>query len=289
MTLAATGGTWSVSGQPFLVYFSAALALTIIGTIVHRRIIFAGRRGTSAESLTPQQVAYLAGDNRLAVYAALGGLRAAAAIGVNRKGQLTRAGARPSDPTPLDKAIYRAAGRHLKARVIGKDQEVMAALRHLREGLESSGLAVSTPAAKISRLWDIVGAALTVFALCWFVLTYDEGEPAGFLLVLVGAAFVSFFTLVFYARRSTYTGKKALAELRVRYQHLAPEQSPAYATYGAAEAAMGVALFGAASLYAMDPDFAEQAEVQRHAGSGDGGGSSSPGGDGGGCGGGCGA
>jgi uncharacterized membrane protein YgcG len=89
-----------------------------------------------------------------------------------------------------------------------------------------------------------------------------------------------------------------VADLRARYSYLAPASSPSYATYGANDAALGVALFGASTLYAMDPDFATEAEVQRAASgavgsssscggsssSGDGGGGSSCGG-GGGCGG----
>jgi hypothetical protein len=85
-----------------------------------------------------------------------------------------------------------------------------------------------------------------------------------------------------------------MSSVRQSYQHLSPGQSPSYATYGAAGAAMGVALYGAASLYTMDPAFAAEAEIQRISASGGtsgsssscGSGSSSCGGGGGGCGGG---
>jgi hypothetical protein len=66
----------------------------------------------------------------------------------------------------------------------------------------------------------------------------------------------------------TKAGTAALGTLRAQHSYLSPKQSPAYATYGAAAAGMGVALFGAASLYALDPGFAAEAEIQRDMASG---------------------
>lgn len=62
--------------------------------------------------------------------------------------------------------------------------------------------------------------------------------------------------------------------------HLSPTQAPASGTYGAAGAAMGVALFGTASLWALDPAFAAQAEIQRNYASASSGGYSDGGGHG---------
>ena len=111
-----------------------------------------------------------------------------------------------------------------------------------------------------------------------------SGRPVGYLLLtlagLLGAAL-----LLGRAPVRTRAGRTALRSVRREHTHLAPASAPAYATYGAAGAAMGVALYGTASLWALDPGFAEQAEIQRQAISGTGGwtggsdGSSGGGGD----------
>jgi len=100
--------------------------------------------------------------------------------------------------------------------------------------------------------------------------------------------------LLFRRPWRTRTADRVLRWLRHRHNHLAPRHNPAYATYGAAGAAMGVALYGTAALWAMDPGFAEQAQIQQQslaggsaaggggtAGAGDGGGGDSGGGGGG--------
>ena len=51
-------------------------------------------------------------------------------------------------------------------------------------------------------------------------------------------------------------GQAVLAESRTRSRHLAPSLAPSWATYGVAGAAMGVALYGTAAIWAADPAFA---------------------------------
>jgi len=63
--------------------------------------------------------------------------------------------------------------------------------------------------------------------------------------------------------RRTRAARAALRSLRRRHNHLAPMYAPAYASYGAAGAAMGIAIFGPASLWAIDPGFAAEAGVAR--------------------------
>lgn len=96
-----------------------------------------------------------------------------------------------------------------------------------------------------------------------------SGRPVGYLLLTLVALLI--VTLVL--RRVpmlTRAGRAALRSVRSQHTHLAPASAPAYATYGAAGAAMGVALYGTASLWALDPGFAEQAEIQRQAAAGSG-------------------
>jgi hypothetical protein len=80
--------------------------------------------------------------------------------------------------------------------------------------------------------------------------------------------------------------------MRRSSKHLRPDSSPSWSTYGPGAAALGVGLFGTAAIWAADPAFAADAEIQRQSigsngwtgGSDGGGGGSSCGG--GGCGGG---
>jgi uncharacterized protein (TIGR04222 family) len=302
MVLAAQGDTWGIPGPTFLIFYIGAIVAIWILAAIHRRILFAGTRGTDVERLSPQQIAYLNGGDRLVVYAALGGLRAAGAISSAPDKTLYQSGPMPSEITPIDTAVYHAAGRRIRARDIITDQWVAAALRELREGLEYRGLAVSTATMQTARRWAVAGAVVTVLGIARLLSGIGNDKPVTFLIPAIIIAGILSFILVMKTQRATRAAQKGLLTVRRRHQYLAPQQSPSYATYGAAGAAMGVALFGTASIYTMDPAFAAEAEIQRinssgmTGGSGDsgsGGGSSScggggGGGGGGGCGGGCG-
>jgi uncharacterized protein (TIGR04222 family) len=203
--------------------------------------------------------------------------------------------------TPLDTAVYNAAGRRLRSRDVVTDQWVATSLDQLRGGLESAGLATTAAQRAAARLWAVPSAVLFVVgALRIFDGTRND-RPVGFLVPLTFFALIITFLQLAKSRNTrTRAATKSIAQLRRQLAYLSPRHSPSYATYGAAGAAMGVALFGAASLYAMDPAFAAEAEIQRIGASGttngfssgDGaggsscGGASSCGGGGGGCGGG---
>jgi uncharacterized protein (TIGR04222 family) len=263
MNLAAQGDTWGIPGPAFLVLYSAALVAVLILSAIHRRILFAGNRGASVDRLGPQQVAYLNGGDQLAVYAALGGLRGAGAIAGGPDKTLYQSGPMPHGVTPLDTAVYNAAGRRVRARDIGRDEWVVAAVRQLREGLEAQGLAVSPGQIKIARLWALAGAFLVLIGVARLVDGLQNDKPVEFLLIAIVVAVVVSLLMRRKTRRATHAASRGLAALRVQHHYLAPHESPSYATYGATGAAMGVALYGTTSLYAMDPAFAADAEVQR--------------------------
>ncbi len=263
MYLAAQGDTWGITGAAFLVLYLAVLVAVLILSAIHRRILFSGTRGVSVDRLGPQQVAYLNGGERLAVYSALGGLRGAGAIAGGPDKTLYQSGPMPAGVTPLDTAIYNAAGRRVRARDVGRDEWVVAALRQLREGLETQGLAVAPARARVARLWALAGAALFLVGLARLVDGVQNDKPVGFLLVLLFVTIMATALLLRKARRATHAATKGLSALRSRHAYLAPHQSPSYATYGPTDAAMGVALYGSASLYVMDPSFAADAEIQR--------------------------
>jgi uncharacterized protein (TIGR04222 family) len=303
MTLAAAGDTWGIPGPTFLAYFLAAVIGVAVLSAIHRRTLFRGDSSAEAARLGPQQVAYLGGRDKLAVYTSIGGLRAAGAIGSGPDRTLVQTGHMPSGVTPLDVAVYNAAGRRIRARDINSDQWVVAAVTQLRERLENSGLAVTDAQRRVARLWALAAGALFGLGVLRLISGVQNDKPVGFLFpVTFFALIVAILALVRANAVQTRAAARAIRDLRRQHTYLAPKQSPSYATYGAAGAAMGVALFGAASLYAMDPAFAADAEIQRitasggttgYSGGGDGGGGSScsggsscGGGGGGGCGGG---
>ncbi|SCG53641.1 TIGR04222 domain-containing membrane protein [Micromonospora halophytica] len=300
--LAAPGDTWGISGPVFLGLYLLAAVVVVGGAIVHRSRVVAGRSVGTIDVLGPQQVAYLNGGNQLAVWASLGGLRGSGAVGVRPDRRLTTGSALPAGVTPLDQAIHHAARRNLYARELTRDEWVARALTELREGLERQGLALSPAQRRTARNGSLAVLGLLVLGAVRMGAGLSQGKPIAFLLVAFLALAVTAILLNRVPWR-TRAADAALRELRRRHTHLAPASAPAYATYGAAGAAMGVALFGTVSLWSLDPGFAEQAEIQRQAlssgggagsssGSSCGGGSSCSGGSscggGGGCGGGCG-
>ena len=293
--LAAPGETWGIPGTTFLALYLTAVVSVAVLAAVHRSVLFAGTRGAHVDTLGPQQIAYLNGGDRLAVYAALGGLRGAGAIGSAPDKTLLQSGPMPSGVTPLDTAVYNAAGKRIRARDVINDSWVRSALDQLRSGLEANGLAVTATAMRAARLWVLAGVALIAIGVARLFAGLANDRPVGFLFFGIVVAVLVTLTLRRGTRYATTAARKSMTRVRRQYDYLSPQQSPSYATYGAAGAAMGVALFGAASLYSMDPSFAAEAEIQRHTAGGDGGSygggdsgssGSSCGGGGGGCGGG---
>lgn len=277
--------TWGVPGPTFLRFYLLTALVVVVGSLVYRSRMLAGQPTVGAGRLGPQQVAYLNGGDQLAIWTALGGLRGSGAVGVGPDRRLTADGSLPSGVTPLDQAVHHAARNHLHTRELARDQRVVRALTELREGLERQGLALppeQRAAARRGAWWVL---ALMALGAARIAAGLANGRPVGFLLI---ACLVLIVPLVLLARVPwrTRAADAALRELRRSNSHLSPASAPAYATYGAAGAAMGVALFGTVSLWTLDPGFAEQAEIQRQAlntggGSGFGGSGSSCGGGGG--------
>ncbi len=301
MLLAAPGDTWGIAGPTFLTgYLVAAAALLILATL-HRRALLGGAPDALAARMGPQQAAYLNGGPRLALYSSLAGLRGAGVIGSGgTTGRLVTTGPKPLGLTPLDNAVYDAAHRHTSTREVGADPAVRGALERLRSGLEEAGWAVPDARRTGVRMWGLAALFLVGVGLVRFFDGLGNGRPVGYLVVaLLAMAGVAVYLLV-RVPVPTRAGRAAVRRLRAEQAHLAPANSPALATYGAAGAAMGVALFGGAALWAMDPAFAAEAEIQRQAagsgyagsstgcGGGSSGGGSSCGGGGGCGGGGCG-
>ncbi|RKR87442.1 uncharacterized protein (TIGR04222 family) [Micromonospora pisi] len=280
INVAAPADIWGISEPDFLLLYVAVAGVLIVAAVVHRAIVLAGRKDFPASQLTPQQAAYLNGGDRLAVYASLGGLRAAGAIGMTRGRTLTTVGPLPAGATPLDQAVYNAAGQRIQPRRLVTHQWVVMALDQLRQELERVGLAPTQGQRRAVRFFPLLLIGLLGLGVLRFALRVANGQEATFHFVLLVASAVVMIVVIGGGPKQTRAARRAVRQLRTEHAHLAPSASPAYATYGANSAAMGAALFGGAALYSLDPGFAAEAEVQRKlAGTGSGGG---------GCGSGCG-
>ena len=299
--LAAVGDTWGISGPVFLLLFFLAAAVLTVATVLHRRFLFGGAPDfQGVERLHPQQVAYLNSASRayrtqLTVDTALGGLRAAGILGM-KDGSLVTSGPLPPGATPLDQAVYHAAGQRVRPRDLRTHPWVVAAIDQLRQGLEAAGLLETARQRRSARLIPLLLLGLLGLGVVRLVAGLTDGKPVLLLVLMLAAFSVVTLVLLLALPLRTRAANSALSQLRVHHAHLSPKSSPAYATYGAAGAAMGVALFGGVALWGLDPGFAAEAQVERHSiassgdrnggsGGGDGGGDGGGGCGGGGCGG----
>jgi uncharacterized protein (TIGR04222 family) len=244
----------------------------------------------------------LAGGRTQAVHASVAGLRAVNTIGIGPHRSLTATGSLPTGASALDAAVYDAAERGVPISVLAAEPRVRAALTELEGHVASDGWLLDADARARARLGGILLLGLTAFGVVRVVGGLANDRAVGF---LIGLSIVTLaLALRFFAvPRMSRSGRAALAETRARNGHLAPRHAPAWSTYGMTGAAMGVALYGTAALWAADPAFAADAGLRRTSTSvgdsgsyvgGDGGGgigcggggSGGDGGGGGGCGGG---
>jgi uncharacterized protein (TIGR04222 family) len=300
--------TWGIPGPLFLLLFLGAGGVLLTVALTWRARRLGGPTDPRPAALHPQRVAYLAGGAPRAVYASLASLRAAGAVAADPIGAaaqrsgvvsatvgrtLTAAAGPPAGATALDTAVHAAAGRHVLARLLGQDSMVRAAVDDLHAGLERDGLLATDEARRAARWAAAPLLALAALGLARLVAGLAADRPVGVLAVAELAVAVAATVLLAWVPRTTRAGRRALAELRSYNTHLSPKLRPSMGTYGAAGAGLAVALYGVAGLWAMDPGFAADAEVERVDGgtpsgyTGDGGGSDGGGSDGGGgCGGG---
>lgn len=306
-TLAASGHTWGIPGPTFLALYLGAIAVALVTVLVRRHTMAAGRRVPGTDHLTAPQAAYLTGGSELAVYSSIAALRAGGLITGAPGKTLASAAPLPDGAPPLDAAIYRLLQRTPSTvYAVRNNAQVKSELDRLRDELERYGLALGEDDRRAYRNTTLLLAALTVLGVVRLAFGLINGAAIWYLVIIVLALGIT--TLVLRSRTPwmTRAGRDALAGMRTRYQYLSPAQSPAWDTYGMTGLAMGVALWGTASLYTYDAAFATEAEIQRQSaastsggvsgdagsswsgsdsGGSDGGGSSCGGG---GCGGGCG-
>ncbi|RIV36863.1 TIGR04222 domain-containing membrane protein [Micromonospora radicis] len=286
--LAADFDTWGIPSRTFLILYLLGSVVLVTGVLIHRRMVLSGRSAPPADQLNPQQVAYLNGGAKLALWSSIGSLRGQGTIGVHTDGALTAEAPPPTGATPLDRAVHHAASQRYPARQLRYAEWVARALVELRDGLIRHDLLTGPERRARLRLGPLLLAALLVLGVTRIVAGLANDRPVLFLvLTVVGLAAVTVVLFVWVPRR-TRAADRVLRTLRQRNHHLAPSRNPAYTVYGATGLAMAVALYGTASLWAVDPTFAAQAEIQRQAMAGGGATSSCGGGSTAGAGGGCG-
>ncbi|TCB98086.1 TIGR04222 domain-containing membrane protein [Micromonospora zingiberis] len=261
--LAADFDTWGVPSRTFLMLYLLATVVVVTGVLIHRWSTLAGRSAPPADQLRPEQVAYLNGGADRAVWASVSSLRYQGALGVQTDGGLTAEGSPPPGATPLDRAVHYAASQHYPARQLRHAEWVTRALGELRDGLARHDLVVGPDRRAALRLGPLLLAALSALGVARIAAGLVNGRPVWYLVIIVCGLAVLATVLFFRVPRRTRAADRALRTLRQRSRHLAPASHPSYTVYGSAGLAMSVAIYGTASLWALDPTFAQQAEIQR--------------------------
>lgn len=260
---AAAGDTWGVSDPMFLLMLWTAIAVTVLATVAYTQLVSPTPAPVDPDVLEPPQAAYLMGGPLLAIYATLAWLRNGGAIGLADRGLVTT-GPAPAGGTPLDHAVYQAAQRRTPPHELIDEPGVARTIAEIRADFQRAGL-VKT--ARVYIGWWIgfgVLEALFVLAIVRLIASHENsGSIDWFLLMsMVALQPLAIWVMVGVGMRyRTFRAGLALRELRARNRHLDPANRPAWETYGPAGAAMGVALFGGAALWAMDRTFAADAGV----------------------------
>ncbi|WP_067478331.1 TIGR04222 domain-containing membrane protein [Actinomadura hibisca] len=304
MALSAAGETWGIPGPQFIgIFVPLAVVLTALALHV-RRAMVAGRPPEREPG--PYELAYLEGGGERAVLAALARLRAEGAVETAGRGSVRATSAPRDSGNGLDGVVHARLLREpmIDSQLLEHRADVAQELAELRKGLEHDGLLIGEDARRRRRIALLPLAALALLGAVRIFFGVRDGHPVLFLVAAVLVLLVVLGVLaadpVAQEGRPTEEGRRALADAKDRHRHLRPDHTPAWATYGAAGAGLGVALFGMTALTSLDPAFAHDALTRplppapvsdagaAAAGGGGGCGGGDGGGDGGGCGGGCG-
>ncbi|HEX4361302.1 MAG TPA: TIGR04222 domain-containing membrane protein [Pseudonocardia sp.] len=218
---------------------------------------------SAAAAADPYLIALLNGGPKLAVLAGQSALRAHGLLGEGPRVPEAAARAIPAarPKWPLELAILSATDLPVPYSRLQSDPAVVGALRALLDELVQHRLLVSEQRRDRLRLWGLALFGLFALGVWRLVDGIGNGHPVGFLvppMLLAGAG-----TALWYLRlpRRTPSGDAALARLRREYAYLVPSMCPGWAASGPAAAALGVAVFGVAAIWAADPAFAAELEI----------------------------
>jgi uncharacterized protein (TIGR04222 family) len=265
--------TWGISGSVFLPAYLILAMVALAGSVLWWRRAVAGPAGPADGDLDPIEIAYVNDGARGGVQAALMALRAVGAVKVGRRRRLVPR--HPPDTLPalprvatgagsqaLCQALYAAVARGPLGRRPHRDQQVAAALNGLRAELRRAGWLRSGRA-----MWRVRLAAVPLWAVVVLGAVRIAAGLAnhksvdGVVIGLIGAAAMG-MVLATGTPAQTGSATRRLRQLRRRHARLLPGAGHARGAWaGPADAVMGVALFGAAALWAADAEFAAAARV----------------------------
>ncbi|MFY1687142.1 TIGR04222 domain-containing membrane protein [Plantactinospora sp. WMMB782] len=268
MALAAGNVIWGISAPTFLSGY-LLLAVVVIGyAAVRRRQLLAGPESVRTSALTATQVGYLNGGSRLAICTALAALRNAGAVGIGPAPdrRLVVTGDRPVGAGGLEAAVHQFAGHRRPPRELDYDSGVSVELGRTHTGLIEAGLMPGEETRRALRRATRLLAGVLLLGVLRLFAEASAGDVWPPLIPVLVAVAVATVVLGRRPPVRTRAGGWALAALRTEHAHLAPSQQPAWSTYGPHGAALAVALFGPAALWAADPEFAAEAGLQQGVG-----------------------
>lgn len=263
MVLAVTGDTWGIPGPSFLGIFFLAFVVVLALSLVLRHAAVRGR--PAQRELHPYEVAFLVGGSGRVIAASLAALYSAKVITAIGGGQLQVIAEPRMTLTPLDDAIVRAIGQGMNTnvRTLPLHPGVRQALDDLEDRLIRAGLATGPGERARARFAALPLALLFAVGAARIWAGLQNGKPVTFVVLAVVMVALGWLGMVITTPRLTGSGRRALAAARIRNRVLSPSMSPSWATYGPTGAALGVALFGGAALFSLDPAFAQASELQR--------------------------
>ncbi|GAB3694549.1 hypothetical protein GCM10027589_58710 [Actinocorallia lasiicapitis] len=263
MVLAASP-TWGITGPQFLAgYALAAVGLFVVALVIRRKAA-AGR--TPVRELHQYELAYLAGGERRAIAASLSGLRAGQAVTAAKHGILSLVAPPRMTLYPLDEAVLDGVRANISTGGLPHRPQVKAALSVIRKHLVAEGMLLTA-----SERAQIRAAALPLFLLLGLgavrvVSGIANDRPVLYLIMMMVPLALVTLILGLRAPKVSRAGKKTLTAAAIRHRVLSPSMSPSWSTYGPEAVALGVALYGGAVIYAMDPEFAVLSEMQMRLG-----------------------
>ena len=241
-------------GSEFLqVYAGLFVAAVVLGLVLRR--VFRARGGAveNAAQLDPYEVAYLAGGPRLAVNTAIAGLYHGGAIRLEgTPPKLVSVG----DPGRSRPGLEREVHRYVAGSSSRSVQEVhraggaaTAARRPLELGLALSGV----ERFQVGLLSVLPLLFLAALGVAKMFVGVSRDRPVVFLGFFLFATLVAIVMFLSKTPRRTLSGDAAIRGLRAENAALQSTARSQPASLGAAELAMAMGLFGAATVLRAGP------------------------------------
>lgn len=262
-----SGDTWGISGPVFLlVYILLAAVVAVLARRTRRTFTdVPASRPVDRLAEYPYDVAFLNGGADLALCAALSAMHRSGTITVAGRGTVVAAQRPESRTDELERAVHHAAAVPVARRHLAQAGAVASALHRIETRLVDAGLLLHPEHRREIRRaagWTFALAALGVARI---VAGIADGRSVAFLVVLVLATAVVGVLQSRSAPRRTRAGDEALRRLADDHHVLSPAMRPDWQVYGPAGAALSVGVFGVGALWAADPAFAGELELQRAA------------------------